>query len=222
MAVNHPQLQKFRAQDWTVLQIELLRYSERKAKAKRWKTAHGLPKGLEPGDIVTIAIAKTLNAIIGEDDEPRTGMRTWNEDVHPSLVDHLKSAIDSELSNLVQSEEHRSTNYSANVSQGDAQEILDASVDRSGSSDAAPASIELEQFELFSAELLKALGSDKDATDLFLAYRKLANTNDVVKPQDAAKMLNVPIKEIYNTLKRVARAANSVKKSMESRDDKKD
>ena len=94
--------------------MDLTLYSVWKAERLRWKTAQGLPKGLLPEDLALGAIQKTLEGILVADDGvtgPQKGIRRWNPIQDPSLLHFLKSVVDSDINNLVQSEEHRSVDY---------------------------------------------------------------------------------------------------------------
>lgn len=210
------QLDKFNSADWGRMTPELLRYCERVVGSKVWRSGESLPKGMEPPDILSIAIEKTLNAIL-EDPDPNKDRRNWNETVNPDLTDHLKDAVDSEVWNLLQLKEHALTNYSGDVSSEEAVTIFEMQVDG-----VARAETEVEDkkyevrlrdelFETFVGKLSGVIKNDPDALKLLEAYRKLAKTDEAVKPQDAADLMGVDIDEVRNTIRRLRRAANSVK-----------
>jgi hypothetical protein len=67
-------------------------------------TVHGVrynkgrqgPKGFDPGDFVNAAVEAYLS-----------GNRPWNREANSTIEDHLKDAIDSHVSNIINSAEHR-------------------------------------------------------------------------------------------------------------------
>lgn len=214
--VNDDQLKKFKAADWKALQEDLVRYAEKKVRRKKWRSGSFLPKGFEAPDLVAISITKTLNTILGENEDE--GKATWNEEVNPTLESHLKDAIDSEIANLLRSEEHKKTNYSASVGAEEAQEIFDASVDaKTAASTEVDESVENKHFEEFRDALLKELGADEDTQLLLLTYEELAEVHEVVKPSDAAEKMGLKVKEVYNLIKKLRRAADRVKQGMEEK-----
>lgn len=207
--VNDSQLEKFRTANWVELRQQLVKYAEWKVRRRRWKSAGSLPKGKEPADLVSSAIAKTLNAILH--DASDEGIATWNEDVNPELVDHLKGAIDTEISNLLRSGEHRKMNYSASKTEDEAVEIFESAVDSQSlnyAEDSMP--LEFERFEEFTAAVMKQLDGDDEAQLMFMTYQELSKTHDVVKPGAAADKLGISAKESYNLRKKICRAAELV------------
>lgn len=196
------------------METELVRHAERKVNARKWRSGSFLPKGFEPADFVAVAITKTLNGILAEDDG--NGIRTWNESKNPELVDHLKDAIDSEISNLRRSKEHVATNYSSDTSSEDAQNILENSIDEQTTAQHPHSRTpEHEHFEMFWDELLDELNGDKEALSVLKAYQQLSQKTEVVKPQDAAKMSGLSIEKVQNAVKRIRRAANNIRVSLQ-------
>lgn len=220
--VNTAQLAKLQAADWAELQEDLNRYAERRVRRKKWKSGAFMPKGYEPADIVAVAITKTFNAVLGQEDKEHGGFRHWYEERHPELVDHLRDAIDSEISKLTKSHEHRNTNYSAELASDDAYEnFVDAVGSDKGSLDENENEIILDDFDKFKRQLLSAMQMDSDCNKLLDAYEKLSSNMDVVKPQDAASALGWKMDFTYNVLKKVRRAALKIKKEMEGHIDEK-
>jgi DNA-directed RNA polymerase specialized sigma24 family protein len=215
--VNDGQLKKFREADWPALQAELVKYAETSVRRKKWRSGSFLPKGMEAPDLVAVSITKTLNAILGEKKE----IATWNEEVNPTIVEHLRGAVDTEIANLLRSEEHKKTNYSALVDGDEAQEIFEAQVDAQHASAPEPDdSVEHKRFEEFRDEVMKELDGDEDTQLLLLTYEELAATNEVVKPSDAAEKMGISVKEIYNLVKKLRRASERVSNRMEEKNGK--
>jgi hypothetical protein len=216
--VNQEQLVKFQKADWPSLQQELRKYAEKKVAARKWRSGAFLPKGLEAPDIACMAIVKTLNGIIGVDDG--SGRRAWNEEKNPTLLEHLLDAVDSEVSNLVRSTEHKKHNYSAKLSADDAaakfEEEVDSTTesappeDRAEAHGASAGDGNANAFEQFRDKLYAALEKDEEATLLLMAYDDLSKSGEPVKPQEAADYLKMQIADVRNIVKRVRRAAEKV------------
>ena len=221
--MNQEQLVKFQDADWPVIQLELRKYAEKKVAAKKWRTGSFLPKGMEAPDIACLAVVKTLNGIIGVDDG--NGRRAWNETENPTLLEHLMDAVDSEVSNLVLSKEHKRHNYSAKLNSEEAAARLEEEVDEACESASAEDRFEAlgasakdaELFCQFRDRLFKALENDEDGTFLLMAYEELSKDGKPVKPQQAADHLKMSIADIRNVVKRVRRAADKVSEELGER-----
>lgn len=218
--MNQEQLVKFQQADWPVIQLELRKYAEKKVAAKKWRTGTFLPKGMEAPDIACLAVVKTLNGILGkEGDKDR---RVWNEVENPTLLEHLMDAVDSEVSNLVRSSEHKRHNYSARMSVEDAaarfEEEVDATVESESPEDRMAAmeasAKDMKFFGQFRNKLFAALEGDEDGTLLLMAYEELSKDGKPVKPQQAADHLKMSIADVRNVVKRVRRAADSVSEDL--------
>lgn len=213
--MNDGQLKKFNEADWTQIKPALIKYTVKKAARKRWNSIC-LPKGTEPPDIANQAIEKTLNAILGEDSE--LGQRHWNEKINPELLGHLKDVVDSDLSNLVNSEEHKKTNYSPLLDADDAENLLMSEVNSVrqtlSAEDMIIANEENEAADRdgqqLMKDLLKELEGDDDAGLVVMAFEELAKAGKPVKPQEVALHLEMDIKDVRNVMKRIARASEKV------------
>lgn len=217
--VKKDQLARLECADWATIEKELGRYADQKVRAKRWRTGAFLPKGMEPADLAAIVIAKTFNAVLGQDGPEYGGYRNWNELRYPVLLDHLKAGVDSEVSKLVRSEEHKKVNYSANLSADEAHDLFEDSVDKeyfvTEVEDAESEQIDLDDFEEFERKLFVMLADDDISIKVLNAYRKLAETSDAVKPAHAAELLGVKIEIVRNAVRRISRAADKVKKELD-------
>lgn len=212
------QLSKLEAADWDKIENELCRYVNHKVRTKRWRSGAFLPKGMEPVDLVSIVVVKTFNAVLGKEDPELGGFRNWNEMRYPALIDHLKAGIDSEISKLVRSEEHKKTNYSAKFSADEAQNLYEDSIDKEfceSADDNLSDSIEHEEFDEFIKSLYVALADDDISTKVLKAYQELAHLSEVVKPAQAAVKLNINIEVVRNSIKRIMRAADKTKRELE-------
>ena len=108
------------------------------------------------------------------------------------------------------SEEHKKTNYSGNLPSEEADSRLQADVDSTARSDDSD-SIDDTRYQVFIKCLYELLKDDDDATLLLMAYEEIALSEDTVKPQEAAKRLSVPIEKVRITVRRIHRAADSIK-----------
>ena len=62
----------------------------------RYSKGGSPPKGMEPEDFALLAIQKLLS-----------GDRTWNREVDPTVEEHLKGTIDSDINHLADSHGNR-------------------------------------------------------------------------------------------------------------------
>jgi len=209
------QLKEFREADWAGIWPKLITYAEGKIAGKRWNSGGTLPKGFEAPDLVGLVIQKTLDGILGENPE---SARNWNEKVDPELIDHLKSAIDSETSNLVRSNVHKKTDRIAmDDTAGTA--LVDKALLRSRPSN-SPEDLMLEnegsaklteKFENFYNRLLEEVAGNDNASLVLMSFRELAEGDENVKPQLVAKQLQMPIGDVYSAIKVIRRAADKLR-----------
>jgi DNA-directed RNA polymerase specialized sigma24 family protein len=84
-------------QDWEDLYEDLVAYATVRVQELSWERgSEALPEGKQPEDFVEEAIESLY-----------TGRRTWNYEKYPNLKGVLRGIIDSLISNLVTSAEHR-------------------------------------------------------------------------------------------------------------------
>ena len=92
--------ERLNAQDWENLSVRLERHAHWKVQRLGWVTGSGenpnLPKGMSAEDLAYQAIERVL-----------TGTRSWNPDKEPDLFKLLCDVVDSLVSHLVNSEEHK-------------------------------------------------------------------------------------------------------------------
>lgn len=90
-------IKRLNAQDWEDLYEDLVAYATIRVQELSWERGPGAPpEGREPEDFAEEAI-KSLY----------TGRRTWNYEQYPNVKSVLSGIIDSLVSNLVESAEHR-------------------------------------------------------------------------------------------------------------------
>ena len=209
--MKEDQLGLFKGTDWPKIGPKLIKYTEMKITKKRWRSGAQLPKGWEAPDVAYLAIEKTYNAIM-EKYEEESGYRNWNQAVNPDLWSHLTSAVDSELSNLVNLKEHKVTNYSGDTTQEAAFKIFEQSVNAT----LVVQSEEPQLDDVFCSQLMKSLykkfENDERETLVLMSFEEQAERDDIkmVKSNIVAKETDLKIEEVYNALKRIRRAAEEI------------
>lgn len=190
-------LKAFNSADWNRIALEGVAYVEKKVRRLKWKTAQGLPKGKQPVDIFYDSVHKTLEGIKSAGEVGRI----WNRTANPDLLDHLKDAIDSELSNLVTSEEHKSAEYFKNLDHNQFDAKLENSVSTTSVSD--------NNEDLLKQKmglLQEHFKNEKDVLDVFDAFERLAQDEGPLGPKQVAQYLKIEVKEVNNILKKIWRA----------------
>lgn len=218
-------LKKFKEADWERIQLELAMYAVFKTQKLRWKTAQGLPRGLLPEDLVINAIQKTLEGLTSE--ETGRGIRNWDPEKYPDLMDFLKSVIDSDVNALVLSEEHRLTNYSAEASPEDAENMLHSSI--GGSEETAESLLstresareEREIYDRLMNELRIACSNDEDEIIVLEAYRELADRDISLKPAELVKYTGLSEERVRNARRRIERKTRSVRARLQEKGEEK-
>ena len=180
---------------WHLTIPRLRRYARARAARLVWGGMRRgpLPGGVQPEDVVHTAIEKLL-----------TGVRAWDPARDPDLDRVLESVVDSEISHLVGSWEHRHVRPSA---------ALPVPADR-------PEADPLEHVSspaLGPAEQVERREEDRGHVDFYSAFhatladdpilqRIVACINeDVVKPGEIAGRLGIPVSEIYHRRKQLQR-----------------
>ncbi len=217
------ELALFNAADWGAIRTALIRYAEMKCFNKSIRSVSELPEGKEPADIALIAIQKTLEWICTGTEG--TGSRKWNRQLNPELIDHLKDAVDSEISNLINKKEHLSTNYSASVDEETAAEIFQSSIDEAAPSRQTPedafqslqaAPDDAELLDIYLLEVYAVLNERKDeeATLVLMSFEEQAKGDGIPKHQIIAEQTGMKIETVRNAVKRIRTAAIMVKEKV--------
>jgi hypothetical protein len=209
--MNHEPLALLNKADWKRLQLKLLEYACFKTGRLKWRTGRDtLPKGLSPEDLVIGAIQKTYEGAMGRESGP--GIRRWNPETAPDLLDFLKSVVDSDVNHLVSSEEHRLTNYHAQATAEEASDAIDRLVARN-SADPEQALLERERagtgaddgYADFFNELQAAFAGDPPVQLVLSSYREQSLKSDTIKPAAVARDTGMHIEEVRNAIKRLRR-----------------
>lgn len=110
------------------------------------------PKGFDPGDFVNAAVEAYLS-----------GDRSWNREANPTIEGHLKDVIDSQISNIIQSAEHRRSRAMSTVSK---EAALEATVADRRAIDPGEWVADQEWSEAFRAAAYEAVKDDKVALEV--------------------------------------------------------
>lgn len=210
-------LELIKAAPWKVITPQLLKYSVFKVKRLEWNTGDFLPKGLLAEDVAYDAIRKTCE-----------GVRKWDPEKYPELLEFLKSVVDSDVHALVESAEHKLTNYSAQLSSEEASQVSVQMIDASMGVRTETSPRNAEQFmlrreadlrrerrfnRLFETLLLRC-GDDEEEMLMLVAYREAAQTFEKVKPALVAKYAGLDEKRARNALRRIERKVTEINREM--------
>ena len=164
-------------QDWLDLIKKLTAYVHFKIYYnKKWiRGFKRLIEGYKPEDIVYETIADVY-----------FGVRNWNRDRYPVLLDFLKSVIDSKVSNLIRS--YSQTHQIIINEEGN--ELKNAVLDERDSIDQIIS-------DEFLSEVYKAIEGDNELEEILVLIL------DELPNRDIAKELDVETKEVVNRKKRL-------------------
>jgi len=170
-------------QNWDEIIPKLTAYTDFKLKKGKWwkRGFEDLAKGLQPADLVFEAIKDLY-----------TEERKWNKERYSSIVEFLKSVIDSEIYNLYGSYDH-----TYQVVEENKDDCEEDEMNKYAGED--PDSLDL----IISKELLnkvyKAIEGDQELEEFVILL------SEGFLPRDIAKELDVDISNIYNRKKRLKR-----------------
>ncbi len=99
--IDNETFKKLSSQNWKYIYPNLVSYADLITKKYYWKSSKtDLPKGYEPKDLAKDAIQSIYE-----------GRRKWDYITTPDLLKHLKSIVDSKVSHLLDTAEHRRRVY---------------------------------------------------------------------------------------------------------------
>jgi len=232
-------LKRFSEADWDEMLPRLVQYALFKVRRLEWRTGDFLPRGMMPEDLALEAIRKTCDGLSGA--RRGKGVRIWNPEKDPELLHFLRSVIDSDVHALVQSSEHKLTQYMARETAEEAAqssaELVDREFMHSGpalSSDlmsmnstehslgaeqammAREAYIIRESQAKFDVErLLRECSREKDEEGLLvlMAYEKALSENQKIKPSTISEITGLNAAETRNTIRRLVRRMERIRRS---------
>lgn len=197
--VDEATLERLQQFDWPRLSRELAFYAAKQAKVRYWGPeghADRLPRGLQARDLANEAILKVYR-----------GERRWDPDQNPDLLAYLRGVVDSLISALIRSLDHRVSKERVNV---DVTDLEDASLNP--------------EEELIEAERVQVAGRVLDGllrlTDNDpMAKRVLEQIFDgESRPRVIAQNLGCTATEVTNTKKRLDRMVEQLKAPLVSRE----
>jgi hypothetical protein len=203
--------------NWKHIQLKLMEYALFKVARLSWRTPDGsLPRGLTAEDLVVQAIQKTFEGATASDSEKgptAPGARHWNPQRQPNLLEFLKAVVDSDVSHLVNSEDHRVLKH---FEPGDFERHAGAV---SATSSAERQLIRGEEDRAHAAELdwIASIecefDDDPEVLLILSSYRRQSEEEDQVKPQQVAEDTGLPIETVRNGIKRMRRKLFALRKT---------
>ncbi len=175
-------------QDWETIILNLTAYAVYKVQRLSWQTGKdSLPGGRQAEDLAFDAIEKVYK-----------GERSWDPTKQPVLLTYLKSVVDSLVSHLVESTEHKQR-----------QQIGDEA--ENGVFDPPDQQSPMALDELFAADLMGRLW-DKVKGDEDVELVLCCIEDEMSKPQDISAALQIPIERIYKAKKKLGIALRAIQK----------
>ncbi len=220
--MNLKHIELFRNADWPSIKPKLAAYSLGKVKSYSWRTTKdSLPKGFTPEDLVQKAVFDTFEGLLTE--QTGVGLRKWDPTREPDLLEYLKGVVDSLVNNLVNSSEHKTTNYTARATKPEyVAATLQVAVDTSRHEEAPPAPATPEDLQekaedearyktLKRALLDEIENEDENETWVLIAMMELAESGEEITPTAIAAKTGLSKDEIKNIRKRIARRVENLR-----------
>ena len=181
-------LELLRTQDWEPIILRLTAYAVYKVQRLSWQTGKDdLPGGRQPKDLASDAIKKVFE-----------GERSWDPTKQPDLLKHLRSIVDSLVSHLVESAEHKQRRQI-----GD--EVEKGGFDPPDQHSPIPLD------EIIAADVMGKLW-DKAAGDEDLELVLYCIEEGLSKPIDISTTIQIPIDRIYKAKKKLGIYLRSIQK----------
>ena len=178
--------------DWENIALELTYHAVVKVKRLRWRTGsyESLPQGKTPEDLAYEAIEKVFS-----------GDRRWNPDKNPDLLRYLKSVVDSLVSHLVESENHKRLQYFPETEDGvDLEEVLPLAATSLSRRPKTPEEelLAKEREERVLSEIFDAVDGDVELGALVEALME-----GYTKPAEIAQAWNRDVKDVYPMVRKL-------------------
>jgi DNA-directed RNA polymerase specialized sigma24 family protein len=171
------------------LAVLLLRYAFRYAASVGWKAQdRAIARGSGVEDIVQDA----LSSLYGGD-----AKRPWDREKHPDPMDHLKDFVESRLSTLARSYDHKKVRFPVDPEQHEAPDTPESLVMKTHA-----AQDDANWFAEARSRVIDEILDD----ELLLAMHDLMQKEEMTKPAELAERLNVPLETVKNGKKRINRA----------------
>ncbi|MCH8034806.1 MAG: hypothetical protein IH950_13750 [Bacteroidetes bacterium] len=172
-------LEFLNSHDWQDIIKRLTAYCEWKVRSGKWwrRSKDELAKGIQPKDIVFEAINDLFS-----------GERNWNREKYPTVIEFLKSAVDSEISNLIKSYDHTHQVIDNNK---DDEDIYGMDKYPGESIDALSTLVSEELLN----KIFKSIEGDNKLEELLILLL------EELPPREIAKELDTDVDDIYNRKK---------------------
>ena len=175
------------------LAVLLLAYAHRYAASVGWKVKD---RAIARGEGIEDIVQDALSSLCG--DQPK---RRWDPEETPDPMDHLKSFVNSRLSSLARSYDHRQVRFTVDPEQHEDPNNPESLVMKK----------EDQQKEDVWWERAKSLLLDQILGDeLLMAMHDLMEVEEIDKPSELAARLDKPVETIKNAKKRIKRAWETV------------
>jgi hypothetical protein len=197
--------------EWREISIDLQRYALSVSRSLRWRTKNSveLPGGETVNSIVSEAVEKLFS-----------GDREWDPEKDPDIRAYLRGVIDSLLNHLAESHDNTlitvapelgSADYPAWESGSKKRDpIADWMVPPERSPEAALLQQEQAMIENRALELLM----DECGNDTALMAVLEAMMDGYDKPAEISKRKGIPVKDVYNTIKKLDRKLEIVRRRL--------
>ncbi|MFQ6043791.1 MAG: hypothetical protein ACE5PV_23300, partial [Candidatus Poribacteria bacterium] len=138
-----------------------------------------------------------------------SGDRRWNPDKNPDLLRYLKSVVDSLVSHLVESEDHKRLQYFPETEDGvDLEDVLPLAAVSLSRRPKIPEEefLEKEREEQVLSEIFAAVNGDVELEALFEALME-----GYTKPAEIAQAWNRDVKDVYRLVRKLRRRIGRLK-----------
>lgn len=195
-------LDRLEAADWKDISLRLAHFAVWRASLYKWNSGDTglLPRGKTPEDVACEAIEKVWN-----------GTRNWDPEIYPDLLKHLMKIVESDISHLFKSADHRKRARAAlsrKTPEGeedpdpDQSFLENAAIDLS-TPEALLVSDEEEQLrERIRNDFYSLVEGDDDLESVLLCFEE-----GIFKPEAIAVETGLDKKKVYNLKKKLLRRA---------------
>jgi hypothetical protein len=197
--------------EWREIAVDLERYALSVSRTLRWRTQNALelPGGETVGSIVSKAIEKLFS-----------GDREWDPEEGPDIRAYLRGVIDSLLNHLAESHDNILVTVVPNAQSADAPAWESGSPKRDPAVDwLVPAQrspeahlLRREQTALEDRALGLLLDECSDDPVLMAVLEAMMDGYD--KPAEISEHKGIPVKDVYNAIKKLDRRLEIVRKRM--------
>lgn len=199
--------EKLERADWERITLTLVRYALFKVRRLKWHTGdrESLPEGKTAEDLACEAIEKVVS-----------GDRRWDPTTCPDLLRYLKGVVDSLVSHLVVSEEHRRVRRMPQTDEGqEVEELLtmaDPTAETAEHLVSVQVDLETRVVERLAAERFVDALFDQIAGDEELEAMVDILLRGIVKPKEIAAETGMNVERVYKLREKLDRAVQRVEK----------